>query len=280
MNIQLNTATTSMRELQKKIDIIANNISNINTTGYKRSEANFSDALVHSIERQAGSANEIGRKTPNGLRVGAGAIIAQTSIRTDQGSSMKTDRELDFMIQGESGFFRVASQGNVFYTKDGSFQVQPILNSNQLNLMTSTGENVLDSNNQPIAFDGDYKAITVNANGTLEVTYKNPSKQPDTFQLSIADINRPNLLEKTGANKYRLEGTEAEHIANGTLQVVNLAQQNNGTIKVSQGALEMSNVDMTEEMTELISTQRLLQSQGRAISFADDMMGLVNTIKS
>ena len=280
MSIQMNTATTSMRELQKKIDVIANNISNINTLGYKRSEANFSDALVQSIERQAGTANEIGRITPNGLRVGSGAIMAQTSINTDQGSSMQTDRELDFMIQGESGFFRVASQGNVFYTKDGSFQAQPVLNSNQMNLVTSTGENVLDINNQPISFDADYKALTMSADGTLAVTYKDTAKEPEFFQLSIANITRPNLLEKSGFNKFTLEGAEADHIANGTLQVVNLAQQNNGAIKISQGALERSNVDMTVEMSDLLSTQRLLQSQSRAISFADDMMGLVNTIKS
>ncbi|MGB5944790.1 flagellar hook-basal body protein [Paenisporosarcina sp.] len=279
MNIQMNSATTSMRELQKKIDIISNNISNVNTTGYKRQEANFSDALVQSIEKQAGLQHEVGRSTPYGLRVGSGALISQTTLRTEQGSIQKTDRPLDFMIQGDSGFFRVASQGNTYYTKDGSFQLQTILNSNQVNLVTSSGDSVLDSNNRPISFDGDYDTIKVNENGALEISYKDSAKQPTQIQLSIADINRPNLLEKIGANRYQLPGTEAEQVANGTLQVVNLADPNNRSIRINQGSLEMSNVDLTEEMTELISTQRLFQSQGRAISFADDMMGLVNTIK-
>ncbi|MCZ8536918.1 flagellar hook-basal body protein [Paenisporosarcina quisquiliarum] len=276
MSIQMNSATTSMRELQKKIDIIANNISNVNTNGYKRQEANFSDALYQSIEKQAGPQNEIGRITPNGLRIGSGAIITQTSIRTEQGSIKKTDRPLDFMIQGNAGYFRVASEGTTFYTRDGSFQVQPVLNSNQVNLVTSSGDSVLDRNNRPIAFDGDYNNIKVTENGTLEVTYRDSSKQPTQIQLSIAQINRPNLLEKIGANRFQLPGTEAEQVANGTLQIGN----NDGSIRITQGALEMSNVDLTDEMTELISTQRLLQSQGRAISFADDMMGLVNTMKS
>ncbi|EPD49605.1 flagellar hook-basal body protein [Paenisporosarcina sp. HGH0030] len=276
MSIQMNSATTSMRELQKKIDIIANNISNLNTNGYKRQEANFSDALYQSIVKQAGTHNEIGRITPNGLRVGSGAIITQTSIRTEQGSMKKTDRPLDFMIQGNDAFFRVASEGKTYYTKDGSFQVQPVLNSNQVNLVTSSGDSVLDSNNRPIVFDGDYNNIKVTENGTLELSYRNPSKQPTQIQLSIAQINRPNLLEKIGANRYQLPGTEANQVANGTLQIGN----NDGSFRITQGALEMSNVDLTDEMTELISTQRLLQSQGRAISFADDMMGLVNTIKS
>jgi len=280
MNIQMNSAANSMRELQKKVDTIANNIANVSTTGYKRQEANFSDTLVQSIERQAGPNHEVGRATPNGLRIGSGVKVAQTSLRTEQGSIQQTGRELDFMIQGESGYFRIMSEGKIMYTKDGSFQVQPVLNSNQVSLVTSSGDAILDINSNPIVFDGDYDAIKVNENGTLEVTYKDALKQPAQIQLSIADINRPNLLEKAGANRYQLPGPEAEQAANGTLRMVNLSNGNDGSIRISQGALEMSNVDMTEEMSELIATQRLIQSQGRAISFADDMMGLVNTMRS
>jgi flagellar basal-body rod protein FlgG len=279
MSIQLNSAANSMRELQKKIDVIANNISNVNTTGYKRQEANFSDTLVQSIERQALPREEVGRSTPYGLRVGSGAKLAQTSLHSEQGSIQTTGRLLDFMIQGSSSYFRVASEGVTRYTRDGSFQVQPVLNSEQVRLVTSSGDSVLDSNNQPIAFDGDYDRIKVNSNGTMEISFKDPAKQPALYQLSLAKVDRPNLLEKVGGNLYQLPGTEAEQVANGNLQVIDLSEQNDGSIKVMQGALEMSNVDMTEEMTELIATQRLIQSQGRAISFADDMMGLVNTIR-
>lgn len=278
MNIQMNSAASSMRELQKKIDTIANNIANVNTTGYKRQEATFADALVQSFEKQAGP-NEIGRQTPNGIRIGAGATISQIALRTNQGSVTETGRELDFMINGEKGFFRIESEGNTYYTKNGSFQLEPSATGDQLNLVTANGESVLGANNQPIAIDNDYDTITVNQNGTLEVTYKTPGKQADSFQLSIAEINRPDLLQKTGGNLYELPGTEAEQVAGGTLQVLNLADGNDGSIRVGQGALEMSNVDLTNEMTELIATQRLLQSQSRAISFADDMRGLVNTIR-
>lgn len=279
MNIQILSASSTMRELQKKVDIIANNISNVNTTGYKRQEASFSDTLVQSIERQAQPQEEVGRITPYGLRIGSGARVAQTSLRTEQGSILQTGRPLDLMIAGDSGFFRVTSEGKTHYTKDGSFQLQPILNSNQVRLVTASGDSVLANNNQPIIFDGDYNNFKVNGNGTIQVTFKDPLKQPAEFQLSIAKINRTNLLEKVGGNLFQLPGTEAEQIANGTLQVVNLAQPNDGSIKINQGSLEMSNVDLTEEMTELISTQRMIQSQGKAISFADDMMGLVNTIR-
>jgi len=279
MSIQMSTAASTMRELQKKIDVIANNIANVNTTGYKRQEARFSDALVQSIERQAQPQQEGGRITPPGLRIGSGAKLAQMSIRSEQGSAQLTGRDLDFMIEGDSGYFRVASDGTTRYTRDGSFQLQPVLNSDQVRLVTSSGDSVLDSNNQPIVFDRDYEAIKVNANGVMEVTFKDQANQPVSFQLSIARVNRPNLLEKAGGNLYQLPGNEPEQIAIGTLQVVNLSQQNDKKLQIKQGALETANVDMTEEMTELISTQRLIQSQGRAISFADDMMGLVNTMR-
>lgn len=279
MNIQMNTASNTMGELQKKIDSIANNIANVNTNGYKRQEASFSDALVQSIEKQVGPQNEIGRITPYGLRIGTGAILSQTATRNEQGSIRQTDRPLDFMIQGESAYFRVASEGNTFYTKDGSFQVQPVLNSNQVSLVTANGDAVLGADNQPIVFDNDYDSIQLTGNGTLEISYKDPAKQANEIQLGIAQINRPNSLEKIGDNLLRLTGTEAEQLANGNLELIDLSQQNDGSISIKQGALEASNVELADEMTELIATQRLFQSQGRAISYADDMMGLVNTIK-
>ncbi|EIM08477.1 flagellar hook-basal body protein [Planococcus antarcticus DSM 14505] len=279
MNIQMNTASNTMGELQKKIDLIGNNIANVNTTGYKRQEASFSDALVQSIEKQVGPQNEVGRNTPFGLRIGAGAILSQTATRNEQGSIRQTDRPLDFMIQGESAYFRIASEDNTFFTKDGSFQVQPVPNSNQVSLVTANGDAVLAANNQPIVFDADYKDIQLNGNGTLEISYQDPTKQPTEIQLGIAQINRTDSLEKIGGNRFQLTGTEAEQLANGNLQFIDLSQQRDGTIGVKQGALEMSNVELADEMTELISTQRLFQSQGRAISYADDMMGLVNTIK-
>lgn len=278
MNIQMNTASNTMSELQKKIDLIGNNIANVNTNGYKRQEASFSDALVQSIEKQVGQQHEVGRNTPYGLRIGAGAILSQTAVRNEQGSVRQTDRPLDFMIQGENAYFRVSSEDGVSYTKDGSFQVQPILNSNQVSLVTANGEAVLGANNQPIVFDADYETLQLNGNGALEIFYNDP-KQPVEIQMGIAQVNRTNSLEKIGGNLYRLAGTEAEQIANGNLQLINLAQQNDSSIRIKQGALEASNVELSDEMTELIATQRLFQSQGRAISYADDMMGLVNSIK-
>lgn len=270
MNIQMNAASSSMRELQKKIDMIANNVANVNTTGYKKQEANFADALLHSVTKQAGPANEIGRSTPDGLRIGGGMLLSDGITRHSLGQMQETGRELDFAIQSPNGYFRIADGDDIYYTRDGSFQTEPIPGNGRLALVTASGDSVLGADGNPITVAPGYEELTIGANGTMTASY---ADQPaETFQLGTAQVNRPALLEKAGDNRFRLPGTEAEQIAAGALQLAEFP--------VSQGVLETSNVDMTAEMTELIATQRLLQSQGRAISFADDMMGLVNTMKS
>lgn len=284
MNIQMNTAATTMRELQKKIDTIANNIANVNTTGYKRQGVSFSDALVQSMEKQAGP-NEIGRQTQNGLRIGAGAIISQTTTKSGQGSILETNRPFDFMLQGETVYFRVSTDAaggeNTYYTRDGSFHLRPTADPGQLNLVTSSGRFVLDSNDRPIVMDDDVASVTMGGDGRVIVTYKDPTKAPTEFQFSIAEITRPDLLERAGGNLFTLSGDEVEHISDGSIRLFEFGdgEQSSTAVGIRQGVLEISNVDLTEEMTELIATQRLLQSQGRAISFADDMMGLVNNMR-
>lgn len=270
MNIQMNAASGTMRELQKKIDLIANNVANVNTTGYKKQEANFADTLLHSVTKQAGAAHEIGRSTPAGLRIGGGALLSESITRHTQGQYQETGRELDFAIQSPDGYFRISNEDGFFYTRDGSFQTEAIPGSNRLALVTSSGDSVLGADGVPITFRSGYRELTIGENGTVSTSY--PGQGTETFQLGMAQINRTAALEKAGSNRYRLTGTEAGQLANGTLQWA--------AFPVAQGSLETSNVDLTSEMTELIATQRLLQSQGRAISFADDMMGLVNTMKS
>ena len=269
MNIQMNAASSTMSELQKKIDVISNNVANVNTTGYKKQQANFADALLHTVTKQAG-AGEAGRSTPPGLRVGGGAILSHGITRHTQGQFQETGRELDFAIQSPDGYFRVSDGENTYYTRDGSFKTEPIPGSDRLALVTSGGDTVLGAGNAPITIAAGYQDIVIGANGVLTINYANQAAE--TVQLSTAQVNRTALLEKAGDNRYRLPDTEAEQLANGTLQLVD--------VPVAQGSLETSNVELTDEMTELIATQRLLQSQGRAISFADDMMGLVNTMKS
>ncbi|WP_270180469.1 flagellar hook-basal body protein [Alkalihalobacillus sp. CinArs1] len=259
MNIGMYSASSSLSQTQKKMDTIANNIANVNTVGYKRREASFQNLLTQQYQNNTGEATEPGRLTPENLRVGYGAKIAMTNLRTDQGATNETGRNLDVMLEGENVYFRVQNGDNVHYTRDGAFQLQNT-EDGRVNLVNSNGSNVLDKNGDPISFSSEPTNIVISDSGEISVEPTN-----ETFQLSVATIDRPQSLLNEGGNEFRLREGEGEIVDTG--------------FNVKQGFLEMSNVDLANETTEMITTQRLLQFQSRAMKMADEMMGLANTIK-
>lgn len=290
MNIQMITATTTMSQLQKRVDMISNNIANMNTVGYKRRETTFQDVLTQNIKNQPHAQKEIGRETPYGLRVGHGAKLGQTTLRYGQGAVQETGRSLDLMIEGDTGWFRtlrewVDSEGNPItetsYTRSGAFHLQPNPNNaGQVQLVTPQGYAVLDNLDLPISFDSDFEHMEIDAQGRVLVSYQGYD-QPQTFQLSLAQIHRPDLLESMGENRFRLTGDDQQLIDEGIITLIDLNElnANERPFAIRQGALEMSNVDLSHEMTELMVAQRLMQFQARSISIADDMMGIANSIR-
>ncbi|MBF0705151.1 flagellar hook-basal body protein [Alkalihalobacillus hwajinpoensis] len=265
MNIQMATASSSLSQTQKKMDTIANNIANVNTAGYKSREATFQNLLTQTYANQTGEEAEPGRVTPENLRVGFGSKVGLTTLRNEQGSAQKTGRNLDVMLEGENVYFRVQNGDAINYTRDGSFEIQ---NQNGVfSLVTSRGNTVLDPNGNAITFRTNPSEVSISDTGELAATDSNGNEQ--TFQLSIAKIDRPQALMNVGGNEFSLQ-------ENGDLELVAL---DGAEYKTRQGYLEMSNVDLTNETTEMISTQRLLQFQSQAIKMADEMMGLANTIK-
>ncbi|TKD70538.1 flagellar hook-basal body protein [Pseudalkalibacillus hwajinpoensis] len=261
MNIQMATASSSLSQTQKKMDTIANNIANVNTAGYKSREASFQNLLTREYENQTGEANEPGRQTPENLRVGFGSKVGLTTLRFEQGSAQETGRELDVMLEGDNVYFRVQNGEEVHYTRDGSFEFQ---NENgALTLVTSSGNPVLDVNGNEITFANNPGKLTISDEGGIQ------AENGETFQLSVVKINRPQSLVNEGGNEFSL------NVADATAVV----EPNTEEFKMRQGFLEMSNVDLTKETTDMISTQRLLQFQSQAIKMADEMMGLANTIK-
>jgi flagellar basal-body rod protein FlgG len=280
MNLQMVTASNTINQLQKRIDTISNNIANINTVGFKRSEATFQELLTQSIKNQPHGQKEMGRSTPFGVRVGHGMMIGQTTMRYEQGAPQETGRPLDVMIEGESTWFRTArnwvdEEGNQrteeYFTRNGAFQLQPDV-SGGMKLVTNQGLSVLDSNGREIIVGPNSGNIQIDGQGNLVATNAT-NGQTQTFRLGLAAINRPDLLEPIGESQFRLAGNVAELEANGgiSFQPINY--------NVRQGALEMANVDLSQEMTELMVSQRLLQFQSRSISIADDMMGVANSIR-
>jgi flagellar basal-body rod protein FlgG len=280
MNRTMITATNTFAQLQKQIDIISNNLANIDTTGYKRREATFTDLLFQEFRNQQNANAEQNRLTPLGIRQGTGARLAQSQINMKQGNLKTTDRELDAAFTKEGQYFRVLVQdedgASIHFTRDGSFHVTPI-SENEVMLVTGDGYSVLDENNNPISITGNVKSYTITENGQLVVEKTNGTRQ--IINLGVSLVKKPQFLEQKGANLLGMPENFAEL---GMLEQ-DILTELNGPLRVQiamkQGVLEQSNVDLSKEMTELMNVQRSYQFQSRSITIADQMMGLVNGIR-
>lgn len=281
MNRTMITATNTLGQLQHKMDIISNNISNIETNGYKRKESYFNDLLVQAFDNQR-QENETGRLTPLGIRQGTGARISQSQLVLSQGNIKSTERNLDVALEREDLFFRVRvadnNGENVRFTRDGAFYLTPVSNNpGQTMLVTGNGYPVLDENDAPIVINGRVNKLTFSKEGQLQAQTDNAGTQ--TFNLGIVSVRKPQFLEQVGenllglpANIDQLEVEEADIMTmmNGGLR---------DDISLRQGALESSNVDLSKEMTDMMNVQRQYQFNSRSVTMADQMLGLINGIR-
>lgn len=280
MNRTMITATNTLSQLQKQMDIVSNNMANIDTTGYKRREASFTDLLFQQFNNQQSANAEGNRLTPNGIRQGVGAKLAQSKIVMSQGSIKNTDRALDAAFTKEGQYFRVLEQGEngsaIRYTRDGAFYLTPLSDTETM-LVTGNGYPVLDENNNPITINGQVKDYEITGNGRLIAKMDNGATSE--FNLGVVQLNKPQFLEQKGGNLLGLP----ENIAELNVPVNEILTELNGPMRnqiaIQQRALEQSNVDMSKEMTDLINLQRAYQFQSRSVSIADQMMGLVNGIR-
>ena len=283
MNRSMITATNTMSQLQKQLDMIGNNLANANTTGYKQREISFSELLVQQFNNQSVEENEVARLTPNGIRQGVGAKLGQTRVNVAQGNLQQTGRMLDLAFTKEGQYFQVQVQENgqelTRFTRDGTFYFSPMENgSDQVMLVTSEGFPVLDENENPIIIDQGFKDIKISENGTVTVVPNDQNGLPQQFNLSVVEVQRPQLLESKGGNLLGLPNLEELNIEQQDVLTF-MIDDERAQIKLQQGALEQSNVDLTVEMSELLNTQRSYQFNAKSISIADQMMGLVNGIR-
>ena len=276
MNSTMITATNTLSQLQKQMDIISNNLANVDTTGFKSRQATFNDLLFNQFNNQPDAKAEVGRLTPNGIRQGVGARLGQVQMNGKQGSVKTTGRNLDFAFQTENQYFKVQSSKDqtVQYTRDGSFSLSPV-SDNESMLVTSDGNPVLDENNNPITITGDVAKIDVNGTGEMKVSLANGGTQ--SFNLGVVRIDHPQAFEQKGSNLIALPTNTAGAAAASVLMELTGAQR--GQITIGQGMLEQSNVDMSKEMTDLLNVQRSYQFQSRSVTIADQMMGLINGIR-
>ncbi len=277
MNRTMITATNTLGQLQKQMDVLSNNIANVDTTGFKRREATFTDLLVQQFNNLPGGDPDTAaaRLTSEGIRQGTGAKLGQIQMIMTQGTLKSTDRPLDTAFTKEGMFYRIQVQrDDVYetqYTRDGAFYLSP-LSENETMLVTSSGHPVLDENNEPVVIVGKAKDYTITETGTLKVNMEDGSQQ--SVNLGVSLVNNPQLLEQKGGN---LLGLPAGVEADGVLTDLNGEWRRQ--ISIRSGALELSNVNLSKEMTDLMIAQRSYQFQARSINMADQMMGLINGIR-
>jgi flagellar basal-body rod protein FlgG len=253
-------AATGMSAQQTNIEVIANNIANINTTGFKRARAEFSD-LLYQAERIQGVPNRVGEAAiPEGARIGLGVHTVGVRNLHVQGPLEDTGNSLDLALNGHGWFQIVGPDGETLYTRAGAFN-----KSDEGQLVTADGYAV----DPPILFPAETKDIVINESGEVFAIVQGEEEPQNLGQLAIASFANDAGLEPLGDNLYR------ETAASGA-PVVGVAADV-GFGKLHQGYLEGSNVDPVKEITELISAQRAYEMNSKVIKAADDMFGTVAT---
>jgi flagellar basal-body rod protein FlgG len=282
MNRTMITSTNTLSQLQKQMDMISHNLTNVDTAGYKRREASFTDLLVQEYRNQPNNALEPqNRMTPFNIRQGNGARLGQIQLTLSQGSIKTTDRPLDTAFTSEGQFYRVMVQNEdgssaMRLTRNGALYLSP-LTDNESMLVNSDGHAILDENNQPITITGNVKNFNINQSGLLTAEMYNGTSQE--VNLGVILINKPQFLEQKGANLLGLPDNLAELGVTEEEIMTNLTGPLRNQIAIQQGVLEQSNVDMSKEMTDLINVQRSYQFHSKSITLADQMLGLVNGIR-
>lgn len=256
------TAATGMIAQQTNIDTIANNLANVNTTGFKKSRINFQDLLYETI-KPAGVETAAGTTTPEGIQIGHGVRPSSVAKLFTPGSLIQTGNSLDLAIEGD-GFFEVElSDGTSAYTRDGSFRV----NQNGT-LMTVDGHAVTPA----ITVPTDAVQVTVGSDGVVSVQV--PGQTAETNVGTIQLVRFPNdagLDARLGRNLL------IETDASGSPEAGDPAQSGFGFL--AQGFLENSNVQVVEEIINMIIAQRAYEANSKVIQTADEMLQLANNVR-
>jgi flagellar basal-body rod protein FlgG len=250
-----------MNAQQLNIDTIANNLSNVNTTGFKKMRAEFQDLLYQTM-REPGSSSYQGVQIPTGLQIGLGVrTVATTKIFT-QGDYLQSDNSLDMLIQGQ-GFFQVEMpDGTAAYTRNGSFKVD-----GDGRVVTSEGY-VL----QPeITIPAGVKTIDVGSDGTVSVTLSDETAAQEVGRIDLVTFINPAGLTNRGNGLYQQSGASGEPVT--------VTPGSDGAGTIVQGYLEMSNVKVVEEMINMIVAQRAYEVNSKAIQASDEMLQTANNLR-
>ena len=251
-------AKTGLDAQQTRMSVIANNLANVNTTGFKRDRAVFED-LVYQNVRQVGAQSTEDTTLPSGLATGTGVRAVSTQKLHTQGNLVKTDNSFDIAVQGR-GFFQVLHpDGSIVYTRDGSFGL-----NEDGDLVNASGYSVEPAINVP----ANTLSVTIGSDGTVSALVSGNATPTQLGNIELADFITPTCLEAIGENLFRETGSSGSP-ASGTPGADGL-----GTL--IQGSVESSNVNVVEEMVNMIETQRAYEMNSKAISTTDEMLAYVN----
>ena len=255
------TAATGMAAQQVNIDIISNNLANVNTSGFKKSRADFQDLLYQNL-RTAGTTEAQGSQVPTGIQVGLGTRLAAVQKIFTQGDFKETGNPLDLVIEGD-GFFQVLMpNGETAYTRDGSFKLDA-----QGRIVTSDGYPL-----QPeIAIPTEATSISVGSDGTISVTIPGQNAPQEVGQLQIVKFINPAGLTSIGRNLLTQSAASGDPVVD--------TPGLNGLGTLAHGFIEMSNVQVVEEMVNMITAQRAYEINSKAIQTADEMLGIANNLR-
>jgi flagellar basal-body rod protein FlgG len=254
MDLALWTAKTGLDAQNTQMAVIANNLANSNTTGYKASRAAFQDLMYQNVQ-QVGAQSTQNTQYSTGLSLGTGVRIAQTEKNYSQGSVLQTGGTLDLSVVGE-GFFQITMpDGTLAYTRDGSFSMD-----SSGNVVNASGYPVSPAITIPITA----QSVTVGNDGTVTVTTAGTAKTTTLGQIQLANFVNVEGLQPSGNNLL------IESAASGSPQVGTAGTNGLGTL--SQGALETSNVNTVTELVNMIECQRAYEMNSKAISTTDQML--------
>ncbi len=258
----LSIGATGMLAQQMNVEVISNNIANMNTTGYKRGRTEFHDLLYQDLRRVGSASSDAGTIVPSGVQVGLGVKAAAVYRITEQGNISITDNTFDLAINGK-GYFQVElPSGETGYTRAGSFQLSP-----DGDLVTPDGYLVQPGITIPI----DSTGVTVNASGEVWADIEGQVAPTLVGQLELANFANEAGLEAIGDNLFK------ETAASGAANVAAPGTAGYGTIL--QGALETSNVNVVQEITNLITAQRAYEMNSKVIQASDEMMRSVSQMR-
>ncbi len=251
---------TGLDAQQTQMDVVANNLANVSTNGFKRSRAIFEDLLYQTI-RQPGAQSSQQTQIPSGLQIGTGVRPVATERIHTQGNLQQTGNKLDIAIEGP-GFFQVLlPDGTTAYTRDGSFQTD-----NQGQVVTSNGFVV-----QPaMTIPSDAITVTIGRDGVVTVTQPGTPTPVQIGSIQLATFINPAGLQSQGENLY------VETASSGTPST-NVPGTNGAGI-LSQGYVETSNVNVVEELVNMIQTQRAYEINSKAITVSDQMLQKLSQI--